>query len=109
MLPNPLKTKASHARELVAAFFGYKSHAALMAEKIYPLDQLDEASIFIPDIPLMNDRRSKLNGLPNDLTQSIDIAKYLSDMLTDEGLCGGEVWLYEKLKPIFPRSYYLIA
>ncbi|RSO55917.1 hypothetical protein EA756_12275 [Acinetobacter lactucae] len=92
------KLKASHARELVAAFFGYKSHAALMAEKIYPLDQLDEASIFIPDIPLMNDRRSKLNGLPNDLTQSIDIAKYLSDMLTDEGLCGGEVWLYEKLE-----------
>ncbi|EFF9634472.1 hypothetical protein GLS05_24690, partial [Escherichia coli] len=57
------KLKASHARELVAAFFGYKSHAALMAEKTYPLVQLEEAYIFIPDIPLMNDRRSKLNGL----------------------------------------------
>ncbi len=69
------KLKASHARELVAAFFGYKSHAALMAEKTYPLVQLEEAYIFIPDIPLMNDRRSKLNGLPNDLTQSIDLAR----------------------------------
>jgi len=29
------KLKASHARELVAAFFGYKSHAALLAEKNY--------------------------------------------------------------------------
>ncbi|MFY5900229.1 hypothetical protein [Acinetobacter pittii] len=92
------KLKASHARELVAAFFGYKSHAALMAEKTYPLGQFDEASIFIPDIPLMNDRRSKLKGLPNDLIQSIDIAKHLSDMLVAEGLCNGKVWLYETLE-----------
>jgi len=92
------KLKASHARELVAAFFGYKSHAALMAEKTYPLGQLEEAYIFIPDIPLMNDRRSKLNGLPNDLTPSTDIAKILSGMLADEGLCGGNVWLYETLE-----------
>lgn len=92
------KLKASHARELVAAFFGYKSHAALMAEKNYPLVQLEEALIFIPDIPLMNDRRSKLNGLPNDLIQSIELAKLLSDMLANEGLCGGDVWLYETLE-----------
>lgn len=92
------KLKASHARELVAAFFGYKSHAALMAEKTYPLAQLEEAYIFIPDIPLMNDRRSKLNGLPNDLARSIDLAKLLSDMLADEGLCGGNVWLYDTLE-----------
>ncbi len=26
--------RASHARELVAAFFGYKSHAALLADKL---------------------------------------------------------------------------
>ncbi|HFP2178881.1 TPA: hypothetical protein ACHGSU_004789 [Escherichia coli] len=92
------KLKSSHARELVAAFFGYKSHAALMAEKTYPLVQLEEAYIFIPDIPLMNDRRSKLNGLPNDLTQSIDLARLLSDMLTSEGLCGGNVWIHDTLE-----------
>lgn len=92
------KLKASHARELVAAFFGYKSHAALMTEKTYPLVQLEEAYIFIPNIPLMNDRRSKLNGLPNDLTQSIDLARLLSDMLTSEGLCGGNVWIHDTLE-----------
>lgn len=92
------KLKASHARELVAAFFGYKSHAALMAEKTYPLDRLEEAYIFIPDIPLMNDRRAKLDGLPNDLTPSTDIAKLLSNMLSDEGLCGGNIWLYDSLE-----------
>ncbi|WP_240224642.1 hypothetical protein [Rheinheimera hassiensis] len=92
------KLKASHARELVAAFFGYKSHAALMAENTYPLVQLEEADIFIPDIPLMNDRRSKLNDLPNDLTRSNDLAKVLTDMLADEGLFGGNVWLYDTLE-----------
>lgn len=92
------KLKASHARELVAAFFGYKSHAALMAEKAYPLDRLEEAYIFVPDIPLMNDRRAKLGGLPDDLTSSIDIAKLLSGMLSDEGLCGGNIWLYDSLE-----------
>jgi hypothetical protein len=91
------KLKASHARELVAAFFGYKTHAALMAEKTYPLSQLQDAFIFIPDISLMNDRRKKLSGLPNDLNQSIDLAKLLSNMLSEEGLCGGDVWVYDTL------------
>lgn len=92
------KLKASHARELVAAYFGYNSHAALMAEKTYPLAQLKEAFIFIPDIPLMNERRLKLKNLPKDLAQSIDIAKLLSKMLVDGGLCSGDVWLYETLE-----------
>ncbi|MCL2913031.1 hypothetical protein L2725_04425 [Shewanella corallii] len=107
------KLKASHARELVAAFFGYKSHAALMAEKTYPLVQLEEAYIFIPDIPLMNERRSRLNGLPNDLGRSIDLAKLLSDMLADEGLGGEYTWLYDSLENyivevLLPDCQYLI-
>lgn len=92
------KLKASHARELVAAFFGYKSHAALMAENTYPLSQLEEAYIFIPDVSLMNDRWSKLNGVPNDLNRTIDLAKLLSDMLAEEGLFGGDIWLYDTLE-----------
>lgn len=92
------KLKASHARELVAAFFGYNSHAALIAEKAYPLNRLEDAYIFVPDIPLMNGRRAKLGGLPNDLTSSIDIAKLLSGMLSDRGLCGGNIWLYDSLE-----------
>lgn len=92
------KLKASHARELVAAFFGYKSHAALKAEKAYPLEQLEEAYVLIPDIPLMNDRLSKLNELPKGLGRSTDLAKLLSDMLADEGLFTGNVWLYETLE-----------
>ncbi|RDE61005.1 hypothetical protein [Aeromonas veronii] len=107
------RLKASHARELTAAFFGYKSHAALMAENTYPLVQLKGAYFFVPDIPLMNDRRSKLNGLPSDLPLSLDIAKLLSDMLVAQGLYGGDVWLYDTLESyiaevLLPDHQYLI-
>jgi|GEM_PF-917288 len=92
------KLKASHARELVAAFFGYKSHAALIAEKDYPLDKLDEAYIFIPDIPLIEARRAKLAGLPDDLMPPKVLAETLSSYLTSEGYCGANVWLYDTLE-----------
>ena len=95
---SPEKLKASHARELVAAFFGYKSHAALMAEKAYPLQRLEDAYIFIPDLPLLEDRRVKLNNLPANLISSMNIAKLLADFLSGEGLCGGNVWLYDSLE-----------
>lgn len=92
------KLKATHARELVAAFFGYKSHAALISEKDYPLDKLEEAAIFIPDIPLIEHRRSRLLGLPDDIPDSRVLAEMLSCYLQDEGYFGGNVWLYESLE-----------
>lgn len=95
---SPEKLKASHAREIVAAFFGYKSHAALMAETTYPLDRLEEAYVFVPDIPLIEERKVKLNGLPSDMISSFDTAKLLSEFLTEEGLCGAEIWLYDTLE-----------
>lgn len=92
------KLKASHARELVAAFFGYKSHAALIAEKAYPLDKLDEAVILVPDIPLVEQRRSRLSGLPDDAPESRTLAEMLSTYLQEKGHFGGDVWLYDSLE-----------
>lgn len=93
------KLKASHARELVAALFGYKSHASLMAEKYYPLHRLAEARILVPDIPLIEARRAKLAGLPNDLLPSHDLARSLSTFLKDEGYCAAaDVWIYDTLE-----------
>ena len=92
------KLKASHARELVAAFFGYKSHATLIAEKTYPLDKLEEAAILVPDIPLIEQRRSRLSDLPNDVPLSLELAKMLSAYLQDEGHFNGNVWLYDSLE-----------
>ncbi len=92
------KLKATHAHELVAAFFGYKSHAALIKDKRYPLDHIDKAKILIPDIPLLEKRRQCLNGLPENLLSSAELASQLSSFLKNENYFSGEIWLYESLE-----------
>ncbi|MBI4030873.1 MAG: hypothetical protein HY370_04295 [Proteobacteria bacterium] len=91
--------KATHARELTAAFFGYKSHAALLAEKKHPLHQLEKAAILVPDIALMDARRGKLEGLPPHLPDSKMIARKIVDFLDRESLFTGTVWwVYDTLE-----------
>ncbi|MEW8026280.1 MAG: hypothetical protein AB2806_00875 [Candidatus Thiodiazotropha sp.] len=92
------RLKASHARELVAAFFGYKSHAALIADHDYPLEALEEARLLVPDIPLLEKRSERLSGLPVNLPSSWDISKALSAFLQSEGYFGGETWIYDTLE-----------
>lgn len=92
------KLKASHARELVAAYFGYKSHAALTAEKSYPIDNLEDAGILIPDLPLLKERRAKLKELPDDLPETKALATSISSFLSEERYLGGDVWLYDTLE-----------
>lgn len=92
------KLKASHAIQLVAAFFGYKSHAALLAERKYPLDDLEEAHIFIPDVELIELRRKKLKHLPENLPNSIDIAKELVSFLTTGQHIGADIWLSDSFE-----------
>ena len=91
------KLKASHARELVAAIFGYKSHAALMAEKTFQIDYLHEANIFIPDIVLLERRRQCLKNLPTGLPSSLELASTLSLNLQEERYLHGNVWLCESI------------
>lgn len=92
------KLKASHSRELVAAFFGYKSHAALTLEKKYPLSALEKAAILIPDIPLIEQRRQCLKELPEDIPATNNLASMLADFLRNEGYFGGNIWLYDTLE-----------
>lgn len=92
------KLKASHARELVAAFFGYKSHAALIAEKAHPLTNLEDAEILVPDIPLLEHRRTCLRELPSDLFPSYEMASLICTFLSENGYFSGTVWLYEAVE-----------
>ncbi len=92
------KLKATHARELVAAFLGYKSHAALIAEKQHPVERLEEARYFVPDVPLIEKRRHSLKELPHDLPSSVDIARELADWIQNGGYFNGDVWLYDSLE-----------
>lgn len=86
------KLGAGHAHELVAAFFGYKTAAALQAESAYPLDELEGADILIPDLRLMDERVKQLQGLPANLASIDDLAAQLCEFLVKDGHFSGEVW-----------------
>lgn len=84
--------KASHARELVAAFFGYKSHAALLADKRNSIEFLDVAAVLVPDSSLVDDRRRCLNELSEQLPPSGRLVDDLVQFIQDDELFTGEVW-----------------
>lgn len=91
------KLKATHAHELVAGFFGYKSRAALLADTAYPLSDLGEAAVLCPNVALMDARRGQLEGLPVSLATSREIAAFLFDVLKDQKHFAGELWLCDSL------------
>lgn len=91
------KLKATHAREIVAAFFGYKSHASQLAETQFPLSKIGEASILAPDISRIEWRLARLNGLPANLPGSYDLARVVTNFLVRHNYFQGKVWLYDTL------------
>jgi hypothetical protein len=97
--------KASHARELAAAFFGYKSHAALLADKNFPVDYLDIAAVLIPDLCTIHERRECLDGLPADLPGSDDLVYGLVQLLQDQQLFTGDVWERDGLEEFIVEKY----
>jgi hypothetical protein len=62
------KLKAAHAHELVAAYFGYTSRNAQLADKKHPISAFAQAEIVVM-MPgdFFNRRRKKLQGLSSDL------------------------------------------
>lgn len=86
------KLGASHAHELVAAFFGYGTAAALQAETRFPLSALGEAEVLIPDLPLMDKRVRSIRGLPKDLPSVDALVSLLCDYLADNGYFDGRFW-----------------
>ena len=81
-----IKLKAAHAHELVAAFFGYSSKNTMLADKKYPITNLDQAEIIVmtPD-EFIDQRRKNLEGLSSELPDSYTLgeAVYVS-LFTDE-------------------------
>lgn len=57
-----VKLKASHAHELVAAYFGYNSKNALLADERYSVNRVSDATIFIMvPVESINKRISSFN------------------------------------------------
>ena len=90
--------RTSHARELIAAFFGYKSHAALIANVDHHVDNLPDANYLVPDISMMDQRRSRLRNLSEGLPRSPELADKLCSFLQDEGYFSGYVYLSDFLE-----------
>lgn len=97
-----VKLKASHAHELVAAFFGYKSRAAMLADKQYPISKLTQAEIIVkPSDDFIDQRRTKLQGLSPELPDSYTLGE-----ANYQHLSTGEWWT--SLYPLF-RSFEELA
>lgn len=83
--------KSSHAHELVAAYFGYSSRAALLADTKYPISNLRQAELIVlTPTAQIKERRNKLNGLPQNLPENIAEGVYLP--LYDEKLILHKIW-----------------
>lgn len=83
-----VKLKASHAHELVAAYFGYSSKNALLADEKYPISKIEEADIFVmmPDKEI-DKRRENLIDMSDKLPNSYRLGEAVySPLFADSSL-----------------------
>ena len=92
------RLRSGHAHEIVAAFFGYGTRAALLAERAYPLTALGQAEILIPDLSMMDARIDGIDEIPTDLPFTDDLVNLLATFLQANGIFTGEVWLTRDLQ-----------
>jgi len=81
-----IKLKAAHAHELVAAYFGYSSKNAMLADSKYPIRNLGQAEIIVmrPDEDIYQ-RRKNLQGLSPELPDSYTLGEAVyASLFSDE-------------------------
>ncbi len=89
-----IQLKSSHAHELVAAYFGYASRAALIADKQCPIGKLTDAEIIIlnPSAPLVDQRLKTLENLPLELPPSDMLAEGVYAPIVADKQFSGKIW-----------------
>ncbi len=100
-----IKLKSGHAHEIVAAFFGYKSKIALLADTQHPLSNLEKAEfIFLnPPTTFVDQRLKSLEELPPELPPSYILAEGVYPPLM------AEKWILEKIQPTFRDLALILA
>jgi hypothetical protein len=89
-----VQLKSSHAHELFAAYMGYSSRAALLADEKCPVTNLSQAEfIVLQPTAFIKERCKKLNGLPEELIGGLTEGAY-SPMLVEK-------WFFHKIWPTF--------
>jgi len=92
-----IKLKSSHAYELVAAFFGYQSRAALLADTKFSISNLRQAEFILttPSGNFVDLRYKNLQDLSPGLPPSYILAEgFYSALFAEE-------WIIEKVWPTF--------
>jgi hypothetical protein len=81
-----VKLKAAHAHELAAAYFGYSSKNALLADTKYPITNLAQAEIIVMiSDDVIDQRRKDLQGLPSELPDSYTLGEAVyTSLFSDE-------------------------
>jgi hypothetical protein len=89
-----IQLKSSHAHELVAAYFGYASRAAMLADKNFPIRNLSNAEIIVqnPVQNLVEQRVKTLEGLPLGLPSSDVLAEGVYAPIISKENFFGNLW-----------------
>ena len=89
-----IQLKSSHAHELVAAYFGYASRAALLADQNFPIGNLTEAESIILNPPtlLVDQRLKTFENLPSGLPASDVLAEGVYAPLVADEKFSGKMW-----------------
>ncbi|MBS1529153.1 MAG: hypothetical protein JSU01_02495 [Bacteroidetes bacterium] len=89
-----IQLKSSHAHELVAAYLGYSSRAALLADTNCPMSNLMQAEIIVLNPPtLFVDQRLKtLENLPSGLPSSYMLAEGVYAPIVADEQFSGKIW-----------------
>jgi hypothetical protein len=89
-----IQLKSSHAHELVAAYFGYSSRAALIADKECPIGTLRDAELIILNHPIqrLEQRLKTLANLPSGLPSSDILAATIYETITTTEKLSKNVW-----------------
>ncbi|MDQ5937896.1 MAG: hypothetical protein QG574_5255 [Cyanobacteriota bacterium erpe_2018_sw_21hr_WHONDRS-SW48-000092_B_bin.40] len=98
---------ASHARELAAAFLGYKSHASYLAATSAAKLSSDQIDVLIPDLACLGNRLQTITSLP-PLPNERQLAKEIGDDLKSQKLFSGSVLIAKdqaELKELMHGGY----
>jgi len=89
-----IQLKSSHAHELVAAYSGYSSRAALLADEKCSIGNLTDAEIIIlnPSAPLVEQRLKSLENLPLGLPVTDILAEGVYSPIIGDEQFSGKIW-----------------
>lgn len=93
------KLKSTHAYELQAAIFGYKTNTSLLTDKQFQLSNLFQAQVIL-QIPSehIDLRRKNLQALSQELPKSDILTGIIYNYLKSEKLINSEIFQYSRLE-----------